>query len=157
MRADNRIAAVKIMKTLRAAISARWVLLFILAYVVFAHYVLGTSCLIASTTGLPCPGCGGSRAFIALFHGEFAESFAFQPMLIPAAVLLAVNFVIWLTHERTPRYSEVMLICLVAAMIAVFAVRMFLMYPNEPPMVFNHRAVIPRIIEFFKQIVTQIA
>jgi Mn2+/Fe2+ NRAMP family transporter len=73
-------------------------------------------------------------------------------MLIPAAIMLALNFVIWLTHERTPRYSEVMLICLVAAMIAVYAVRMFLIFPNETPLVINYRAVIPRLIEFIRQL-----
>lgn len=36
-------------------------------------------CQMKLLTGLDCPGCGLTRSFIALAHGQFAESFRFNP------------------------------------------------------------------------------
>lgn len=51
-----------------------------------------TACSFAQTTGLPCPGCGGTRAVILLFHGKLWLSLYFHPAVI-AFVLLYVHFV----------------------------------------------------------------
>jgi hypothetical protein len=36
-------------------------------------------CQMKLLTGLDCPGCGLTRSFIALAHGQFVESFRFNP------------------------------------------------------------------------------
>ncbi|WP_395752875.1 DUF2752 domain-containing protein [Prosthecobacter sp.] len=36
-------------------------------------------CTFAEATGLPCPGCGLTRATSALFHGEWRASWQFHP------------------------------------------------------------------------------
>ena len=36
-------------------------------------------CPFRSATGLPCPGCGLTRAFCAIGHAEFAAAWAFNP------------------------------------------------------------------------------
>jgi len=36
-------------------------------------------CAFQNTTGLPCPGCGLTRAFCAIGHGDFAAAWAFHP------------------------------------------------------------------------------
>ena len=45
-----------------------------------------TSCAFRTNTGLPCPGCGGTRAFILFFRGEFFLSFCYHPAIITLAV-----------------------------------------------------------------------
>ncbi|MDR3278233.1 MAG: DUF2752 domain-containing protein [Oscillospiraceae bacterium] len=147
MRAKLYTAEKKLKKTLRAARSAWWVFLIIAAYTVFARYFLGSGCLIASSTGLPCPGCGETRALIALLHGDLAGSIRFHPLLIPSMAVLAVYFVSWLTREKTPRYARAMLLGLTLALIVTYAARMVLMFPSHVPMVINHRGVLPRIVE----------
>jgi len=47
-------------------------------------------CPINWVTGLPCPGCGITRAFILLLHGDIVGSFKMHPMLIPLMVGVAV-------------------------------------------------------------------
>lgn len=38
--------------------------------------------------GMPCPGCGIQSAFIALLKGEWRESIALFPALIPLGLML---------------------------------------------------------------------
>lgn len=45
-----------------------------------------TSCAFRLNTGLPCPGCGGTRAFILLFRGEFFLSFCYHPAVLALAM-----------------------------------------------------------------------
>ena len=53
-------------------------------------------CLFHSLTGLPCPGCGLTRAFSSLLHGQAAAAFAYHPfvfLLLPLfAIMAAHNF-----------------------------------------------------------------
>jgi|AntDeeMinimDraft_5_1070356.scaffolds.fasta_scaffold00989_9 hypothetical protein len=44
------------------------------------------SCFSKSYFGFPCPGCGGQRAAILLFHGEIWKSFLMYPGLFPLLI-----------------------------------------------------------------------
>ncbi len=44
-------------------------------------------CLVNSTFGIYCPGCGGTRAVWALFHGKLAASFVCHPLVIYTAAV----------------------------------------------------------------------
>lgn len=61
-------------------------------------------CPFKMLTGIDCPGCGGTRAFIALLHGDIIASFKFNPFIIYAAVISLIfyisQFLRFITHER---------------------------------------------------------
>ena len=51
----------------------------------------GWPCPFASVTGVPCPGCGLTRATLFLIHGDWKQSLAmhaFAPLLILALLLI---------------------------------------------------------------------
>lgn len=48
----------------------------------FSDYGELFECEIRRISGLPCPGCGGTRAFYHLFRGEFLQSFRLNPIVI---------------------------------------------------------------------------
>lgn len=52
-----------------------------------------TICLVRNWTGVPCPGCGVTRAIEAMLRGSYAEAFTLHP-LAPFAVAEAV--VVWI-------------------------------------------------------------
>ena len=57
----------------------------------------GWPCPLVSATGVPCPGCGLTRATVALLRGEFTAALsahAFAPVLLLALAALAVAAVL---------------------------------------------------------------
>ena len=55
---------------------------------------LPSLCVFHITTGLPCPGCGMTRAIVCCCHGRFADSIGYHPLglivfawIVVAAVL----------------------------------------------------------------------
>ena len=44
-------------------------------------------CTFNKVTGLYCPGCGGTRATIALFRGQIIRSFRFHPFVLYGSVV----------------------------------------------------------------------
>lgn len=83
--------------TVRDAISRHLILLGCAAAIVLAalllqvqgeHHVclplLGTplpeTCYWRAMSGLPCPGCGLTRCFISMAHGELSRAWSFQPV-----------------------------------------------------------------------------
>lgn len=56
-------------------------------------------CVVQSTLGLYCPGCGGTRAISALLHGDFLTSFICHPLVLYTAVVCGW-FLISQTIER---------------------------------------------------------
>lgn len=48
----------------------------------YERYGALTQCAIRRRCGLPCPGCGGTRAFYYLFQGAFLRSLTLNPAVI---------------------------------------------------------------------------
>jgi len=97
--------------------------------------------------GLPCPGCGVTRAVFAAARGDFWSALFWHPLFwLPVflAALAAVSA--WL--GLNPRWAKRGLFFGVVAFVTVWVVRMALYFPVTPPMDFYRQAVWPRIIRW---------
>jgi hypothetical protein len=61
------------------------------------------SCLVKATTGLDCPGCGGTRAFFYLMHGNLPQAVRHHAMAVFAAPFLVWMYVAWSVRKVTGR------------------------------------------------------
>ena len=68
--------------------------------------------------GIPCPGCGITRAYLSLLEGNIAEAFYWNPMFLPAGV----TFLYAVHREKLPvrpgRRTELILGAVIIAGIA---------------------------------------
>ena len=88
-------------------------------------HALGIGCPIRWLTGIPCAGCGMTRALISFATCHFREAVRFHPLVfaVPPAFLL------WVFRRRLPGRAKSMLRKAVwaaaGAFIAVYAARIF--------------------------------
>lgn len=95
----------------RERLSRAWRRLKPLAPVAVIAGLLGllpfTTCLVKLLFHVPCPGCGMTRASLALLRGDLRASLAWHPVAAPAAVGLAVATALALTlPEGDPRWER---------------------------------------------------
>ena len=134
------------------------VILVLLLFLLVLLEVLGTSCFFASILGIPCPGCGSSRAFLLLLQGQFGQAIRMHPLiLVSLAILIAVPlFFFWAGQARkkdedwqpplSPRTARILLFSLAGLYLLVYLVRMILYFPHEEPMCYREDSLWGRLI-----------
>ena len=72
----------------------------------FTDYGELFECEIRRVSGLPCPGCGGTRAFYHFFRGEIAQSFRLNPIIIYGAAAYLHFMLMMFRRKRIGRKTE---------------------------------------------------
>lgn len=115
-------------------------------WIVINVYGSNTRCFFRGFFGIPCPGCGLSRSYMALLKGHLGEALYYHPLFVLPPLVLIIyllrnnRYVQWLYKKK------LFWICLLIIFFGVYVVRMILMFPHTLPMQFNEEAFIPRII-----------
>lgn len=85
-------------------------------------------CVLRQWTGLACPGCGLTRCFISMAHGDLASAWRFSPAGILFFLLTAAQLplhaaglarAVWGRAERAPSRWNARLLAAVAALLIV--------------------------------------
>ena len=120
-------------------------------YILFGNAILGKICPMRMLFGIPCPGCGTTRAFLLLMQGKVVEATISNPLWIPI-VVLGVVFLInryFVTSEETSakitRILKGMLMVVGVLCIAYYVYRMIYWYPNKEPMVYDANNLLHRL------------
>jgi hypothetical protein len=113
------------------------------AVIVIAEFC-GSVCFFKSVYGLPCPGCGLTRALLALAGGEIASALRLHPLapLVPFLGLVAL-FRNTVPFQALYHSASFWAAC-AACFIAVWAVRMILYFPDIPPMEYSRSSLVYR-------------
>ena len=98
--------------------------------VITSYFDAGCPCLFHMVTGYYCPGCGGTRAVIALMHGHVIRSFIFHPLVPYAAIACVVLFIMKLKDPQKSIEAPMVraLIIALAIIIINFAVKNILLF-----------------------------
>lgn len=67
-------------------------LLFYIGVVLLTHFNL-INCIWKTVTGHECLGCGITRAFYSLFHGELKNAYNTNPLIIVIAPLMIILWI----------------------------------------------------------------
>ena len=127
-------------------------ILAIIAGSVFAIALDDQSCLLRRTIGIPCPGCGMTRATFALLRLDFAAAFMFHPLvyiIIPFIIILSV---LLLTKRMTFQKSTPYIIAIMACMVIVYIIRMVLFFPETEPMTYDNDSLAAALVRFIRAV-----
>lgn len=118
----------------------KWAIIIIIAYFVLGRYFLYSLCPMVMVTGLPCPGCGLTRAGSALLRLDFAGAYRIHPFIYPIAGYIAVfGWNRYIMGRRMGKKLKAGLTVLMVLVILFYGWRMWMYFPGEPPMSYYER------------------
>ncbi len=96
------------------------IFIFTVAVMIVVSSFFKLGCLIRMFTGFSCPGCGISRAWIAVLHGDIGKAFHYHPLFLTAPFVAgAILFEDRLSKKALKIFWSVVL----AAFIACYIIR----------------------------------
>ena len=131
-REDKKTTA--IIGRIRKDVGAYWgfAVVFVL-YDIAAHAMFHAFCPSVFLFGLPCPGCGMTRAVFFFITGQFQRGMQMNPLgllwILWAAYLVVMRYGFGKKAKGLMTAAGV----IVVLMVAVYLYRMYCFFPGEPP------------------------
>lgn len=121
-------------------------------YYISARLVFRAFCPMVILTGLPCPGCGLSRAVWFLITAQPIRAFRLHP-LGAFWLLLILYFLInrYIRGRKITRGFVAFLMILALATLILYCYRMLTVFPDRPPLSYTGRNMLERIIPGYRQ------
>ena len=66
-------------------------------------------CIFLDATGIPCPACGGTRAFFALLNGNLRQSFSYNPIVLYVTIVYLTFIISQSLHQLIKSISAISL------------------------------------------------
>ena len=114
----------------------------ILILVILTIIIIDYNCPIYNIIGIPCPGCGITRAFKALLQLDFNEVLIHNASIY-LYVIASVAFILKF------KYCKKIIIMCISLIIVYYLFRMFLYFPHTYPMQIRDSSIIAYLITFF--------
>ncbi len=84
-------------------------------------HIVNIGCPIRYVTGISCAGCGMTRAWVCVFHGQFQQAFCYHPVFWGVPIVCVVI----LFRDKMPkRCYQSLLVCFTVIFMAVYIIRM---------------------------------
>ena len=127
--------------------------LVVIFYMLVAMECFGGVCPISITFGIPCPGCGVTRALFFTLIGDFKTAFRYNPCIFPIFFLAIYYCVTYYIMGKRTKVTKYLLYVVAVIMILVYAYRMIFMFPGEEPMC-NHyeHSLLNNMIKLIKSV-----
>lgn len=132
-------------------VRAYW--MFALAFAVYdilVQLVFDAFCPVAIVTGLPCPGCGMTRAVFFFVTGQIGKGWEMNPIGIGWTALAAYFCMMRYWLGKSPRgllqAGGVLTVC----MVAFYVYRMYRYFPGDAPICYTEGCVLERLLPGYR-------
>lgn len=106
-------------------------------------------CMFLNITGVPCPSCGMSRAYLSLFRGDLSQAFYYHPLFfIPIGIIFVMNKKL----RSNKKLFNVLIYTSISLLLVVYIFRLIVLFPDKEPFVFLSNALLPRLFKFIKNV-----
>lgn len=125
-------------------------------YNILVKFLFKAFCPMVIVSGLPCPGCGITRALWYFLTGDFKAAYQMNPTIY-IWILVGTWFCInrYLLGRRMPWANGILLISGII-MLVVYGIRMAYQFPTHPPMTYMYENIltdyIPQYPELLKRV-----
>ncbi len=118
--------------------------MLVLCYIVVMDFLLGGMCPMLLVTGLPCPGCGMTRAgmYLGIFHFDLA--WQMNPMSYPVAIFVVYSVICRYFIGCRVKGFRILIIILSFMMLAVYGYRMMVEFLPNLQLQLNNQEYIPQ-------------
>lgn len=126
-------------------------LIAISLYILLENIIFGKICPTRILFGIPCPGCGTTRAFWLLMQGKIAEATASNPIWIPLVVfggIFLINRYFVASEKVAEQITRLLKVAFVVSClfcIGYYVYRMIYWYPDRSPMIYDSNNMLWRI------------
>ncbi|MDK7354360.1 DUF2752 domain-containing protein [Peptoniphilus harei] len=123
-----------------------FIILVILTYGILQ--VFGITCPIKFITGVSCPGCGMTRAYLSLLRLDFKSAYYYHPLF----VLPALGLIIYIFRDKfSKKFLRRLEIFFVLVFLIVYVFRM--MDPKDTIVIFRpYESIFYKIFNFLKEL-----
>lgn len=132
MKINERVCTV--LKAVWADIkNMKWALLTLLLYYVLTRILFHEFCPMRIFTGLPCPGCGATRAGLYAIMFRFREAFEMNP-----TIFLWIPYILFLLWQRyigknRRKLSNILLVVVCIFVVTWYVIGMLYYFPHKEP------------------------
>ena len=125
-------------------------------YYMLVHLFRTAFCPMISVTGLPCAGCGLTRAFLYLLQGQIGRAASINPMCFPIIVFLIYCGYFRYIKGTKIKWFPFLFALLLAAMLVFYAVRMYLYFPDRVPYVYTRNNVLANRVPGYQNLIDKV-
>ncbi len=128
-----------------ALIGSGLLVLFTIMYVTF-----GTNCISVWLTGMPCPGCGLTRAGLAVLRFDFVEAWEMNPFIYAIGVYVVVVLIYRYLFNKKWKFVNMCGIIIAIAMCIYYIYRMKNGFPTEKPVDYHQHNLLTQLITWYR-------
>ncbi len=129
----------------------KWALLLLLVYYGITRLVFGEFCPVRIGCGLPCPGCGATRAGFFVLTFRWKEAWEMNPTIF--LWIFYILFWLWQRYfgKKRRKLSNILLVLICVAAVTWYVVGMTEYFPNREPYTYYQENLIQRCYPVFNR------
>ena len=96
--------------------------ILVLFILIAIFYILDIGCIFKKLSGLSCPGCGMTRAWLSFLKGDIGKAFYYHPLFWMMIVIPAITLI---RKRISDSLFKGILICCIVLLMVCYLIRLF--------------------------------